>query len=64
MYHKSPRLTIVAQKMALITCQVKTGGATGDTDESLITERGNHPIGCFARLVELHIKWILTIISV
>lgn len=35
----------VDHKMVLITCKVKRGGATGDTDESLITEGCNHPIG-------------------
>lgn len=35
----------VDHKMVLITCKVKTGGTTGDTDESLITEGCNHPIG-------------------
>ena len=37
----------VDHKMVLITCKVKTGGAPGVTDERLITEGFNHPIGCF-----------------
>lgn len=39
--------TKVDNKMVLITCKVKTGGATGDTDDSLITEGCHHPIARF-----------------
>lgn len=55
--NRSYRLNVMnCQKIVLITCKVKAGGATGDTDDSLITEGCNHPIGFFVCVWQVYIS--------